>query len=121
MEDIEYKRVASTDIGPYWVSTVWLGIDHNWLGDGPPIIFETMVFSKGERDDPGYHGLHDMDMDRYATEEEALAGHEAMCLMVRATLQEEPPTEEPETGGNGAQNGPDVAFFVAYDALNRLQ
>jgi hypothetical protein len=26
------------------LSTVWLGIDHNW-GDGPPLIFETMLFA----------------------------------------------------------------------------
>lgn len=27
----------------YRVSTVFLGIDHNW-GEGPPLLFETMVF-----------------------------------------------------------------------------
>lgn len=38
------KRVANTKVGDYQVSTVWLsGIDHQY-GDGPPIIFETMIF-----------------------------------------------------------------------------
>jgi len=26
------------------LSTVWLGLNHNW-GDGPPLIFETMLFA----------------------------------------------------------------------------
>lgn len=30
---------ASTEI-----STVFLGLDHNFYGDGPPLLFETMVF-----------------------------------------------------------------------------
>jgi hypothetical protein len=37
----------------YWVtadvliSTVFLGIDHNWPGVGPPLLYETMVFEIG--------------------------------------------------------------------------
>jgi hypothetical protein len=53
-----------------WCSTVWLGIDHSFgLGDRP-LIFETMVF--------GWRMGSDFDMDRYATEEEAKAGHYKM-------------------------------------------
>ena len=39
------------------VSTVFLGIDHNWSGNGPPILFETMVFG-GERDGEQYRFAH---------------------------------------------------------------
>lgn len=92
-EDMAYKRVAEDDIGPYWVSTVWIGLDMSFTGEGPPIIFETMVFLRDQRDDPEHFGLADIDCSRYSTEEEALAGHEATCLLVRATLQEEPPSE----------------------------
>lgn len=28
----------------YIVSTVFLGTNHNWLHEGPPILFETMIF-----------------------------------------------------------------------------
>lgn len=28
----------------YWVSTVFLGLNHSWTPGGPPLIFETMVF-----------------------------------------------------------------------------
>lgn len=56
--------VAQDDLGGCQVSTVFLGVDHAFLG-GPPVLFETMVFG-GERDG---------DMERYCTWEEAEAGH----------------------------------------------
>lgn len=59
------QRVGRTVVGEYVVSTVWLfGIDHGW-GDGPPIIFETMVFG----------GDHGEELRRYCTEEQAMRGH----------------------------------------------
>jgi len=49
------------------VSTVWLGIDHNFSrGEHRPHIFETMVF--GDCD-------FDQDCVRYSTEQDALEGH----------------------------------------------
>jgi len=44
----ELRVVAQDDVGPHWVSTVFLGIDHDWSGHGPPILFETMIFTNGE-------------------------------------------------------------------------
>lgn len=32
-------------IGDSWVSTVFLALDHNWTKEGPPVLWETMVFS----------------------------------------------------------------------------
>lgn len=67
------RRVALTE-GPGWrVSTVWLGLNHSF-GGGPPLIFETMSFEEGE----------EQEQERYATEAEALAGHEAVVAKVRA-------------------------------------
>ncbi|MCB1712828.1 MAG: hypothetical protein KDH96_10220 [Candidatus Riesia sp.] len=64
------RRVRLTKLpGGYRVSTVFLGIDHQW-GDGPPLVFETMVF--------GPKGWGEMDMDRYSTWDEAVSGHKAM-------------------------------------------
>ena len=57
--------------GSKWVSTVWLGLDHRFDGDGPPLIFETMVFRSGS--------MVELDVRRYATEDEARAGHAALC------------------------------------------
>jgi hypothetical protein len=44
--DIGNRRVAETEIGNVIISTVCLGLDHNWSGIGPPLLFETMVFVK---------------------------------------------------------------------------
>lgn len=55
------------------VSTVFLVIDHNW-GEGPPILFETMIFTpEGE---PAAQR-------RYATEDQAVAGHDQLSAMIR--------------------------------------
>lgn len=65
-----YRRVAKTSLWwGGWVSTVWLGLNHNY-GGGKPLIFETMVF---------YRSMSDLDMDRYSTEAEAIQGHKKMC------------------------------------------
>jgi hypothetical protein len=73
----EYSIIKRDMVGPFLVSTIWLGIDHNFGSvDGKkPIIFETMVFEP-----PSAHDLH---MERYSNEEEAIEGHEKMCELVR--------------------------------------
>lgn len=77
MGDPAYQRVRHTQInGEVRVSTVWLGLDHNMMGDGPSLIFETMVFG----------GEHDQEMERYSTEEEACAGHERMVDLATNTF-----------------------------------
>ena len=53
-----------------WVSTVWIGLNHRF-GVGPPLIFETMVF-------PSSDDFGELDMERYATESEAIEGHNQM-------------------------------------------
>ena len=76
-----YKRVAYTELpNGLRVSTVWLGLDHNW-GEGKPLIFETMVFSPDR--------LLEVYAKRYTTEEEAVAGHdEALSLFKDKTMEE---------------------------------
>jgi len=39
----EKRVVAKTEVGSMCVSTVFLGLDHR-LGEGPPLLFETMIF-----------------------------------------------------------------------------
>lgn len=78
MDDLAYKRIAGTDVGRWWISTVWLGMDHGLggiLGE-PPLIFETMVFDRDGA--PG----DDWEMRRYSTEEQARQGHEEMVQLV---------------------------------------
>jgi hypothetical protein len=55
------------------VSTVFLGLNHAWLGQGPPLIFETMIFGGPE---DGYQ-------DRYTTWDEAIKGHEKALKLVK--------------------------------------
>lgn len=74
------KRIVKQEtIGHYWVSTVFLGIDHGF-GTGAPVLFETMVFldkedSCSDRESGG--------CERYCTWEEAAAGHEVVCARLR--------------------------------------
>lgn len=66
LQDIDRRRVALTELPDGWsVSTVFIGIDHG-IGDGPPLVFETMVF-----DDDG----HSVDLYRWPTWAEAEQGH----------------------------------------------
>ena len=70
--NFEYKVIDQTTLpGGVWVSTVWLGLDHGFGESARPLIFETMVF-------PSTYNLLEVDCRRYATEDEARAGHAEM-------------------------------------------
>lgn len=58
------------------VSTCWLGINHQWVPDLPPLIFETMIFG----------GPMNLECWRYATEAQAVEGHGYVVSLVRADL-----------------------------------
>jgi hypothetical protein len=65
------RIIAKTEVGESVVSTVFFGIDHNF-GNGPPLLFETMIFG----------GKFDEECWRCSTWEEAEARHGiavAMC------------------------------------------
>src|SRR5262245_52935340 len=77
------RIVRQDELGPFFISTVFLGLDHNWSGRGMPLLFETMVFGvdlswsaaegwRWGRGDECY-------CRRYRTWNEALAGH-MKCL-----------------------------------------
>lgn len=65
-------RVAEDFVGETRISTIFLGMDHNHDREGPPILYETMVFT----------GKMDGEMWRYSTKEQAQNGHEQVVLMV---------------------------------------
>jgi len=58
------------------VSTVWLGINHNFNLTGLPIIFETKIFSNTEK-------FTDWDTMRSSTEKEAIKNHKEMILKAK--------------------------------------
>lgn len=87
------RRVAKTDISyKISVSTVFLGIDHNFTDEGPPILFETMVFGE-----PRYVEMfgaeriirEDLYMDRYATWDEAVRGHKKVVALLKSGVKPE--------------------------------
>lgn len=47
---IDRRRVARDEINGYDVSTVFLGADYGYGFTEKPLLFETMIFSKGELD-----------------------------------------------------------------------
>lgn len=83
--DKDYQRLALDHLHGYEVSTVWLGIDDNFSREGPPLIFETMVFGDGN--------MTDLDCRRYATEEEAFQGHAEMLLLIEACSPAQSPSQ----------------------------
>lgn len=85
MEDPKKQIVKQDKAGPFglfWVSTVWLGINHNF-GPGKPLIFETMVFCQFPR--ISMFPCSDLEQDRYSTEQDAEVGH-----MMYTTMYSEP-------------------------------
>lgn len=77
------RRVAHTSVGAISVSTVFLGLDHNFLGRGDPLLFETMVFG----------GPLNLEQERYSTWEDAERGHAAMVARVMAMASDTTSTE----------------------------
>lgn len=69
-------KLDGKKIGQIKISTVFIGIDHSW-GDGPPLLFETMVFG----------GELDQEQDRCSTWEAAEKMHELMCEKVKLSIK----------------------------------
>lgn len=63
------RRVGDTNVGPLRISMIFLGLNHAF-DDGPPQIFETMVFG----DDPK-SPYSEFYCERYSTWAEAEEGH----------------------------------------------
>jgi hypothetical protein len=62
------------------VSTVFLGINHQYDPNGPPLVWETMVFGlKGQEDRP----------IRYSSKAEAEEGHKRMVELVKKCKEHE--------------------------------
>jgi hypothetical protein len=101
-DDRVVQRDADEATG-WLVSTVFLGLDHNFLGTGPPILFETMVFAPSEErltrmkrvgipvmtfppPPPALVEKWDTWQQRYATWDAALAGHREVIAALKADL-----------------------------------
>jgi hypothetical protein len=69
------RHVGSDYLGTIHVSTVFLGLNHQF-GNGRPMLFETMIFG----------GPLDQYTERYSTWDEAEAGHRRAVNMMRERM-----------------------------------
>ena len=67
------RHVGDDQVNGKHVSTVWLGLDHNYYG-GLPLVFETMVFNEDGSD---------IYCERYTTWQEAEEGHQKATQWVK--------------------------------------
>lgn len=76
--DSRNRIVAQVQDGEIMVSTIFLGIDHAF-GNGPPVLFETMIFGEEAGDLNGYQ-------ERCCTWDEAVEGHSKAVRLVTEYL-----------------------------------
>lgn len=84
-ESIHNRRLRFTELRSssghrFSVSTIFLGLDHRFADNGPPVLWETMVLVPPDGDDR---------IERFAHREEALRYHEqtvADVLKMGATI-----------------------------------
>lgn len=73
------RHVDWDEIEDHKVSTVWLGLDHNYSGEGDPLLFETMIFNPQG---------NDIYCRRYSTWEEAEDGHQIALMHLQFHLKQ---------------------------------
>jgi hypothetical protein len=73
--------IAQDSIEGFQVATIFLGIDFNEGGIGPPLWFETVVFRRSTDGSLGFQTRSDA--FQYRTAVDAFAGHVAVCQEVR--------------------------------------
>lgn len=73
------RRVARTEFEGGYVSTVFLGLDHNFT-HGDPVLWETMIFG----------GPHDGYQERYTSKADAEIGHQIAVELAKGGSQEPP-------------------------------
>lgn len=68
------RKLARDEFDDYYVSTIFMGTDHNYDDTGPPILWETMVFGGKLADE----------QERYTSRADALRGYARMVKRVEA-------------------------------------
>lgn len=94
------RRVAFDKVGDYEVSTVFLGMDHNFGEGSQPILYETMIFrpvtkeeiKEDQKNEKKYRVSwkegdvkedDSFELRRYYTKQEAEVGHKEMVELVK--------------------------------------
>lgn len=86
------RRVAETIVDGYRVSTVFLGIDHNFGRGKLPVLWETMVFPEDS--------YHDLYYERYTSVDDALEGHQRVVATLPQLISSDT-DDSPMEGGGG--------------------
>lgn len=73
------QNLRRTKVGGAVVSTTFLGQDHNYSGEGPPVPWETLVFG----------AEYDGSEMRHTSEETALSVHDLVVKHLREKLKRE--------------------------------
>ena len=85
----ENRFDLKTIVGDYEVSTVDLGLNHQFDDNLPPLYYETMIFIKSD----DFEERHSKEspfhyyQERYSTEEEARIGHQKAIEYVKNRLE----------------------------------
>lgn len=82
-ENSEKRIVARTKVGKHTVSTVFLGLEHNFGMEGKPILWETMVFADDRK--PG-EDIYEF-TERHVSKEEAQEYHNFLVKKLEKTPQ----------------------------------
>jgi hypothetical protein len=92
----EKRRIGRHETETHLVSTVFLGLNHGWIGlDIRPIWFETMIFDKTQRHELEVGGKltgtwsigETIYEERYSTLEEAEQGHQAAIAWLKERIR----------------------------------
>lgn len=105
------RRVAWTQIGEIVISTVFLGLDHNYSHIGPPILFETMVLG-GEKDEY---------VQRYAIWEEAEWGHREIVNEIKNKHYDKRRTEEVHIVENDSRGSFRYLLTAKFEPLRKTK
>lgn len=112
-EDVQNRQVKQTtltdeDGQDILISTVFLGIDHNTGGDGgPPLLWETMILG----------GLEDGWQNRYTSNADALADHEAQVARLTTDFEQRRTLLPPGRPVDPVYNGLFLPMVPVSDAL----
>ena len=79
------RQVALTVVGEHRICTVFLGLDHRFMGKGPPILFETMIFCEHTPECE-----LDEKMRRYSEWLDSEVGHQSFVTMVQKAESSKP-------------------------------
>lgn len=80
------RRVKRTVIGEICVSTVFLGLDHNFSDEGEPILFETMIFDNRKLKKAAQSHSLDQEMDRACTWDDSVKMHDCFVKSILSAV-----------------------------------